>query len=444
MARKTTRRPSRAAKTRKAPASGLPDGHIQFERDELIHDWNMAQRRDPFAARTGAVLDESLRDGIQSPSVVDPSTEDKLRIVQLMEDVGISSANIGLPGAGPRAHADVVALARYIREKRLSLEPTSAARTVIADIAAVADVVQKTGQPIEVYTFIGSSPIRQYAENWPLDHILRTSSEAIDFAVKQGLKTCYVTEDTTRTPPKTLDRLFRNAVDHGATRLCLCDTTGHATPQGARNLVEWTRALTRRLRAKVAIDWHGHNDRGMALVNALAAMAAGADRVHGCALGIGERVGNTPIDLLILNLHLLGIYPHDVSRLVEYVRTVAAATHMPIPKNYPLSGEDAFRTATGVHAAAIIKAKALGDEWLADRVYSGVPAGVFGKEQVIEIGPMSGMSNVRFWLQAHGQPVTDEVCRAILARAKASDRTLTDEEIRAAISAAEAGPRVRA
>jgi 2-isopropylmalate synthase len=320
------------------------------------------------------------------------------------------------------------------------LKPTCAARTVVADVAAIADVVQKTGQPIEVYTFIGSSPIRQYAENWPLDHILDTSSTAIDFAVKEGLETCYVTEDTTRAPPKTLDRLFRNAIDHGAKRLCLCDTTGHVTPEGTRNLISWTRGLIRGLGVDVKVDWHGHNDRGMALVNALSAMGAGADRVHGCAQGIGERVGNTPIDLLILNLYLLGIYPHDVSHLVEYVRVVSAATHMPIPKNYPLSGDDAFRTATGVHAAAIVKAKALGDKWLADRVYSGVPAGVFGKEQVVEIGPMSGMSNVRYWLEAHGQPVTDPVCQAILARAKRSNRTLTDEEIREALGSAHGKP----
>jgi 2-isopropylmalate synthase len=429
----------------KRPALPAASDHIQIARADLVHDWNVSEGKDPLAFRAGAILDESLRDGIQSPSVVDPTTDEKLRLVQLMEDIGISAADIGLPGAGPRAHADVLAIANYIRDHKLALEPTCAARTVVADIAAVAEVVQKSGQPIEVYTFIGSSPIRQFAENWPLEHILSTSSTAIDFAVKQGLETCYVTEDTTRTPPDSLRKLFRNAIDHGATRLCLCDTTGQATPQGATNLVTWTRKLIRRLGVKVAVDWHGHNDRGLALINAMAAMAAGADRVHGCGIGIGERVGNTPIDLLILNLYLLGIYPHDVSRLVEYVRTVSQATRMPIPKNYPLSGEDAFRTATGVHAAAIIKAKALGDDWLGDRVYSSVPARVFGKQQIIEIGPMSGMSNVRFWLQTHGHPVTEEICKGILARAKSSNRTLSEAEILEAIrTTGSAADRVRA
>lgn len=427
---------SSAAGGPRRPRPPAAPARVRIARDELIHDWNLAEGADPLAARRGELLDESLRDGIQSPSAVDPTQDQKLQLVQLMEDLGIAAADIGLPGAGPRAWADVTAIASYIGSKRLRLRATCAARTVEADIAAVADVVQKTGYPVEVYTFIGSSPIRQYAENWPVEHILKTSARAIDFAVKHRLVTCYVTEDTTRTPPKTLARLFKNAIDHGATRLCLCDTTGHATPAGTRNLIAWTRGLLRRLGAEVALDWHGHNDRGLALVNGLMAMAAGADRVHGCALGIGERVGNTPIDLMILNLYLLDAYSHDVSKLVQYVHLASKATRMPVPKNYPLSGDDAFRTATGVHAAAIVKAKALGDDWLADRVYSGVPAGEFGKEQDIDIGPMSGMSNVKYWLAARGYEVVDAVCQAVLARAKRSNRTLTREEIVAAIESA--------
>lgn len=399
----------------------------------LIHDWNVLDVVAPLTRKPIDLFDESLRDGVQSPSVVDPSIEDKLRIVQLMDDLGITAADVGLPGAGPRAFEDVTRICEYKRDNRLALQMCTAARTVVQDIAPVADIQQKTGVPITVYTFIGSSPIRQYAEDWTLDHLLQVSTTAIDFAVKQGLDVCYVTEDTTRSAPATLDRMFRAAIDHGASRICLCDTVGHATPDGVRRLIQWTRNLIRGTGADVKIDWHGHNDRGLALVNSIFAIEYGADRVHGTALGIGERVGNTPIDQVLVNLKLLGLVDRDLSRLVEYVRLVSHATRVPIPINYPLVGDDAFRTATGVHAAAIIKAKRKQDEWLADRVYSAVPAGEFGKEQAIDIGPMSGMSNVTYWLERRKEPVSEDLCRFILARAKQSNRVLTEDEVHCAI-----------
>jgi 2-isopropylmalate synthase len=181
--------------------------------------------------------------------------------------------------------------------------------------------------------------------------------------------------------------------------------------------------------ADVKLDWHGHNDRGLAVPNALAALEAGVHRLHACGLGVGERVGNTSMDLLLLNLKLMGWFEHDLSRLVEYVRKVSGSTKVAIPVNYPLSGSDAFRTATGVHAAAIIKAQQKGNTWLADRVYSGVPAGEFGLEQVIEVGHMSGMSNVKYWLNHRGLEVTDEVVQKVLQKAKASSWTLSEKEI---------------
>ncbi|HLL51909.1 MAG TPA: LeuA family protein [Myxococcaceae bacterium] len=402
--------------------------------EEIIYDWNAV--KPPAKPRFNFELfDETLRDGLQSPSVFDPSLDDKLEILELMAANGITSADIGLPGAGKRAFDDVVAMCRHIQAKKLPIDPGCAARTVLADIKPVAEAAQRTGQKLVVYAFIGSSPIRQWAEDWDVDFLLHTSAEAIDFAVKEGLEVAYVTEDTTRSSPPNLDRLFRNAVDHGAKRLVLCDTVGHATPQGTRALVEWTRGMVAGMGVPVKVEWHGHNDRGLALVNALAAIEAGAERIHGCGLGIGERVGNTSMDQLLLNLKLMGWFDHDLSRLVPYVSKVSQACRIPIPLNYPLSGSDAFRTATGVHAAAIIKAKRRGDDWLADRVYSGVPAGEFGKEQEIEIGHMSGMSNVRYWLELRGIPVSEPLCKDILARAKSCAWTLRNEEILEVVTA---------
>jgi len=404
------------------PAEGTP------EESSIIFDWN-GLRPSPRPAQPFDFDDETLRDGVQSPSVTDPPLEDKLDLLERMQAIGVRSADIGLPGAGPRAFEDVVAQARHIQKRKLKIEPNCAARTVLTDIQPVAEAMQKSGQKIVLYTFIGSSPIRQWAEQWDLDFILQASTEALDFGIKQGLEVAYVTEDTTRASPQNLDRLFRNAIDHGASRLVLCDTVGHATPAGTRALVEWTAGLIAGMGAQVKIDWHGHNDRGMAVSNAIAALQAGVHRVHACGLGIGERVGNTSMDLLLLNLKLMGWIDQDLSGLVGYVRKVSEACQFPIPRNYPLSGADAFRTATGVHAAAIIKAKTRGNDWLADRVYSGVPAGEFGKQQEIEIGHMSGMSNVKYWLGLRGIPFSDELCRDILARAKGSPSTLSEEEI---------------
>ena len=405
---------------------------------DLIFDWNESYRRGPVLLRKPEFNDETLRDGIQSPSVVDPGIEDKLQILHLQEQIGITSSDIGLPGAGPRAFADVLRLAQEIRDQRFSVQANCACRTVEADIKPIVEVSQRVGIPVEVYAFIGSSPIRQYAENWDLDHILRTSEAAIKFGVKEGMNVAYVTEDTTRSRPTDLDRLFRNAIHCGAKRLVLCDTVGHSTPDGVFNLIRWTKGLIDGMGADVKIDWHGHNDRGLGVTNAIHALEAGADRIHGTILGVGERVGNAAMDQILVNLKLLGAIDNDLTQLLAYCRKVSHAYQWPIPRNYPLAGEDAFKTATGVHAAAIVKAFERHDTWLADRVYSGVPAGLFGKEPEIEIGPISGMSNVRYWVKTRGLTFDENLGKAILAKAKQSDRTLKEDEVLAVVRAPQA------
>lgn len=404
-----------------------PTGSVR--EDDVVFDWNRLERVGPITVKSVELFDESLRDGIQSPSAVDPPIEKKLEILHLMEALGIDAADIGLPGSGARAFEDVLRLVQEIASQKLSIRPACAGRTVIADIRPMVEIAQRTGIPVEVYTFIGSSPIRQYAEEWDVDTLLRRSEEAIDFAVREGLSVAYVTEDTTRSAPRTLDRLFRHAIDRGAKRLCLCDTVGHATPDGVRRLLTFAKDLVRGVGADVKLDWHGHNDRGLALCNALFAIEHGADRIHGCAAGIGERVGNAAMDQILMNMKLLGLIERDLSKLNRYTHAVAEATGFQIPPNYPLAGRDAFRTATGVHAAAIIKATRKGESWLADRIYSGVPAAEFGKQQQIEIGPMSGLSNVTYWLQSRGIAADDALAKELLGRAKTSTHTLEEREV---------------
>ena len=403
---------------------------------DLMFDWS--DSNEPSRPRLAMLDDETLRDGLQSPSVTDPPTEVKLRILHLMNSLGIETADIGLPGSGPRQRDAVERLCREIASARLRIRANCAARTMIVDIQPIADVVQKTGVPIEACVFIGSSPIRQYAEEWDLDHVLRHTKEAVEFAVGEGLDVMYVTEDTIRASPDHLRVLFEAALDAGAKRLCLCDTVGAAVPRGVQNLVTWVRQLLekRGVADEIGIDWHGHRDRGLDVANTLAALEAGATRVHGTALGIGERVGNTPMEQLLVNLKLLGWRSDDLTALPEYVETVSAAIDVPIPVNTPIVGRDAFRTATGVHAAAVIKAQRKGQSWLADRVYSGVPASWVGRGQEIEIGHMSGASNVLFYLSQRGLPATQEVVQAVLAEAKKSERLLNEDEILEVVNAA--------
>jgi 2-isopropylmalate synthase len=415
--------------------AAAPEHGERGPNDEFIFDWNELNRKGPLLPQGFTLFDETLRDGLQNPSVEDPPIEDKLRILHLMEDLGVEEADIGLPGSSKRAFDDVLRLCKEVVDCKMKLKIAAAGRTVVSDITPMIEISQRAGIPVEIYAFIGSSPIRQYVEQWDVDLIAKRSAEAIDVGVKAGLPVAFVTEDTTRSRPEVLTTLFRTAIDHGATRLCLSDTVGHATPDGVRNLVQFTRSVIAGCGATVGVDWHGHNDRGFALENAIWALEFGADRVHATALGIGERVGNAAMELLLMNLKLLGQLPadRDLTKLVEYCETVARAVRWQIPLNYPLVGRDAFRTATGVHAAAIVKAMQKGDEWLADRVYSGVPAGMFGRHQEIGIGFMSGASNVGFWLRRRGIEPSEDLVAAILQAAKGTSHLLSDEEVLAVV-----------
>ena len=398
--------------------------------EDLIYDWNTVAGFQIPRGRRVMLDDETLRDGLQNPSVHDPTIGEKIEILHLMEALGIDSVNIGLPGAGPRALADTEALAREIVRANMKIRPNCAARTHENDIRPIAEVSQRTGLAIEAATFLGSSPIRRLVEDWTVDHLQRTTEKAVRFAAAQGLPVMYVTEDTIRTDPDTVRRLYSTAIGCGARAIVLCDTVGHATPIGAYNLVKCAfEEVVKPSGEKIRVDWHGHCDRGLAIANSLAAIAAGADQVHAAANSLGERVGNTPMELMLVNLRLLGLIERDLSRLKEYCEKVARATHTTIPPNYPVIGRDAFRTATGVHAAAIIKAFRKDDPMLANSVYSGVPSHLFGLEQIIEIGPMSGRSNVIYWLEKRGIPATDELVARIFDAAKKATRVLTEEEI---------------
>jgi len=398
---------------------------------DTIYDWNRVDDAQQVQRRQVQLHDETLRDGLQSSYVRHPTTDEKLGLIRLMESLGVDSVDLGLPGAGDRSRKECMTLARAIAEERMRIRPVVAARTHRDDIRACLEVAEHAGTPVEVMIFIGSSPIRMLAEAWDLPFLLERTTESIRICRQAGLPVTFVTEDTTRSRPDVIYRVFSHAVEMGANRLCVCDTVGHAMPDGIRVLMRYIHDLLKAMGVQVPVDWHGHNDRGLALSNALWAMVHGADRLHGCALGVGERAGNTSMDRLLMNLRLMDVLEQDrdLSRLLEYCRFASTVLDFPIAPNYPLAGRDVFRTQTGVHASAILKARRKGDAYLADRVYSGVPAGMFGRRQEICVGPMSGQSNAEQVLLERGIEPTAERVQALLAVAKSEQRILTAEDI---------------
>jgi 2-isopropylmalate synthase len=403
---------------------------VEVPASELIYDWNRVEPRSEAPARRVSFDDETLRDGLQSPSVSEPSVERKVELLHLMNDLGIDTADIGLPGAGGTHAEGVERLAREIVEQKLKIRPNCAARTHENDIRPIAEISQRAGIAIEACTFLGSSFVRFFAEGWTLDKLLALTEEAVGFAVSEGLPVMFVTEDTTRADPDTIRALYTTAIRAGARAVCVCDTVGHSTPDGARAVVRFVKGVIEEQGGGVRLDWHGHQDRGLGVINSIAAIEGGADQVHGAALGLGERVGNTPMDQLLVNLKLMGWIDNDLSKLREYCERTAESCGWTIPLNYPVFGRDAFRTATGVHAAAVIKCFRKGDNELADLVYSGVPAGLFGMHQQIEVGPMSGKSNVVYWLESRGLEATDERVHRIYDHAKSARGVLTEDEVR--------------
>jgi 2-isopropylmalate synthase len=397
--------------------------------EDLVYDWNTIDPSLVLPNRHIGFDDETLRDGLQSPSVSEPTVERKIELLHLMDALGIDTADIGLPGAGGTHAAGVELMAREIAEKKLKIRPNCAARTHRSDILPIVEISQRVGIPIEACTFIGSSAIRFFAEDWTLDKLLKLTEDAVTFAVSEGVPVMYVTEDTTRANPETIRALYTTAIRCGAKAVCVCDTVGHSTPDGARSVVRFVKNIIEEEGGNIRLDWHGHQDRGLGVINSIAAIQGGADQVHGSALGMGERVGNTPMDQLLVNLKLMGWIQNDLSRLGEYCSLASTACGWAIPCNYPVFGRDAFRTATGVHAAAVIKSYRKGDRELADLVYSGVPAGQFGLEQVVEVGPMSGKSNVIYWLEKRGFEASEDRVSRIYDRAKQASAVLADEEI---------------
>mgnify|MGYP001391072869 FL=1 len=412
-----------------------------MENNKLIYDWNVVDyeiNRNPANHPHGVWFDdETLRDGLQSPSARNPTIEQKTELLSYMEKLGIQKVDLGLPGAGPFHREHINAMISHIIENNYQIRPGAAVRTLMNDIEPLVEMQENHGIPIQASAFLGTSPIRQYTEGWTMDKLISTMEKAVSYAVENEVPVMFVTEDTTRSKPDDVKAIYQRAMELGVRRLCVCDTCGHVTPNGVKKLLNFIDEEVIKdggyQRSDIEVNWHGHQDRGLGVANNIAAVEAGADVIHGTALGVGERAGNAPLDQTLVNLKLMGVIDNDLTLLDDYTRLANKYIEVPLPRNYPVFGEDAFETGTGVHASAVIKAMRKGNDWLADRVYSGVPAGDFGLKQVIRIGHMAGRSNIIWWLEQNGYDVNDELVSHLFEVAKSQRRNMKDSEVESAV-----------
>ena len=413
-----------------------------MDTSELIYDWNVIDyeiNRNPANHPHDLWFDdETLRDGLQSPSARNPTIEEKKELLTYMEKLGIQKVDLGLPGAGPFHREHINAMLSHIIENDFQIRPGAAVRTLMQDIEPLVEMQENHGISIQASAFLGTSPIRQYTEGWTMDKLISTMEKAVSYAVENEVPVMFVTEDTTRSNPDDVKAIYHRAMELGVRRLCVCDTCGHVTPNGVKKLLNFIDEEVIKdggyKRHEIEVNWHGHQDRGLGVANNIAAVEAGADVIHGTALGVGERAGNAPLDQTLVNLKLMGVIDNDLTLLDEYTRTANKYIEVPLPRNYPVFGDDAFETGTGVHASAVIKAMRKGDDWLADRVYSGVPAGDFGLKQVIRIGHMAGRSNIIWWLEQNGYEVSDELVSHLFEIAKSQRRNMLDSEVENAVN----------
>jgi 2-isopropylmalate synthase len=390
-------------------------------------DWNTPTvRRQPIE-----VGDVTLSEGLLSPSVVDPSQPDKRRLLSLMPVLGLRAVSLGHPGLGVRQFSTVLNLARELMLAQWELDASCVARASVKDVASALDVRERSGLDVEVAVTLAVSPIQMEAEGLSAARLRDAAEASIAFAVRAGARVVAVLDDASRTPPEQLAPVLRDVAALGASAVRLADSAGRATPDATRALVRFvSEHLRTRTGRPVRLDWVGQNDRGLALANAMAAVDAGVDRVFASALGLGSRSGITPMELLLTNLRVNGLWSHSLRTVVEYCESAATAFGIAIAPSSPLIGSDAFRTGSGAHATALVKALRAGDPWLADNVISGVPAGLLGLENRVDISPVSGLSNVRWWLARHGYDASDQVLtRELLLAVKQTQRAATDDEL---------------
>jgi len=389
--------------------------------DVFLYDWSANN-----GLKKCYILDDTLRDGLQSVNLVSPNIDEKILLINYMINAGIDVITLSYPAMSKITEQESLIMLKHFTSVRAKVLPDFAARTLIKDIQPIVNLQEKTGIKVQAHLFIGCSALRQHIEKWNIEFIRDRIRESLYFAQQQNLQAVLVIEDGTRTDPTMLSEIVETAILYGAKGICIADTTGYADCAATKKIIEFTKHIVNN--NEIHLEWHGHNDRGLALANALTAIAEGIEVIHATSLGLGERTGNVPFEVLMANLFLYGCLDIDMKSVYEYAKATRKFTKALIAPNHPVVGDNVFTTATGTHAAAMYKA-AQTDCGLVDYVYSSIPAHVLGRKQQFEIGRMSGIASIVGKLIEMGLPQNHTIINEILEKAKKSNAILTQNEL---------------
>ena len=392
---------------------------------EILFTWNER----PRGIRPQIEIeDDTLRDGLQASFIRKPTIDEKAELIRLSAGIGARHVVLAFPASSPAEFADSQRLLSVIKDHDVPMTPWFLGRAVTEDMEPILRLRDSYGGNVGAAFFIGTSPIRRHVEKWDFGGILERIATTMDYLRRAGLPCSFSVEDASRTPPDEIEQMVELAVRYSAYSIAVCDTVGESTPHGVRLLIGFIKSIISKHSSDLKILWHGHNDRGLALANSIAAIEAGADIIGGAFLGIGERTGNTALEQVIMYLHQTRTGTFDLKGLIPYARKLAAATEFQIPVNAPVVGPQAFATCTGTHAAAVLKAAELGTDF-EDYVFSSIPASELGAMQDIGVGPTSGMANARYVLERGNMPSSAELAAELLAYAKRQRRPLQQDDI---------------
>ena len=335
------------------------------------------------------IYDTTLRDGEQTPGVCF-SLEDKLEIARKLDKIKINQIEAGFPIVSKREKESVSTIAA----EGLDADILALTRTKPEDIDAALDC-----DVDGIITFVGTSDIHlDHKMHMTRQDAINLCENAVDYAKDYGLYVAFSAEDATRTDIDFLKRIYSKAEECGADRVHIADTTGAITPQGIQYLVS---ELKKDLKTNIAL--HCHNDFGLAVINSIYGVLAGATHVSTTVNGIGERAGNASLEELIMALKIL--YGKDLGFKTKYIKElsdmVSKASGLPIPYNKPVVGNNVFRHESGIHVDAVI------EEPLCYEPY--VPELVGQKRQLV-LGKHSG-------------------CRAVRAKLNECDLEVSDDEL---------------
>ncbi len=394
--------------------------------NQLLYSWNPPAKS---GLENVEIEDDTLRDGLQGAFVRKPTVDEKIELFTLSSAIGCQHAVVGFPASSPQEMADSRRIVQAIQERGLKQQPWMLSRALVSDLEPIIALQRESDIPIGAAFFMGTSPLRRVVEKWDWDQVLRNVETAVAYCVENGVPFSLSIEDASRTPPEELRQLIQIGAKANGFSISICDTVGESTPDGAAQLVRFTREEIAKENADTRVLWHGHNDRGMAVANSAAAAEAGARIIGGSFLGIGERTGNAALEQVILYLYQNGATQWRIDHLVNYCEKLSEYTNTPISNEMPLIGSQAFATCTGTHSAAVLKARAISVDY-EDYIFSAVPASKLGLPQNIMIGPTSGLANARHVLQRLELPSDDQAASALLEHAKGKNSWVQHNEIK--------------